>query len=142
MAPGPHVKMLEGKPMFENSEENIDPDEEFNVFTYYPSKKILSKLFRAIDERSIFEYVQQNKPDHRQTELWILADPCQQVFGATSLIAIRKSFGVIISIEQGVFAASKFRLPLHSLIAVSFSVGQHLFTTNDDATDMKNLFLI
>ena len=63
MAPGPHVKMLEDKPMFESSEGNIDSDEEFNVFTYYPSRKILGKLFRAIDERSIFEHVQQRKPD-------------------------------------------------------------------------------
>ena len=63
MTPGPSVKMLEEKPVFENSEENVDPDEEFNVFTYYPSKKILGKLFRAIDERSIFENIQQNKLD-------------------------------------------------------------------------------
>ncbi len=61
MAPGPYVKMLEDKPTFENPEQDIDNDEEFNVFTYYTSQKILGKLFRAIDERSIFEYVQQKK---------------------------------------------------------------------------------
>lgn len=63
MAPGTRVKMLEEKPMFEDSEKNADPDEEFKVFTYYPSQKILGKLFRAIDERSIFENIQQNEPD-------------------------------------------------------------------------------
>lgn len=63
MALGLHMKMLEDKPMFENSKENIDPDEEYNVFTYYRSKKILGKLFRAIDERLIFNDVQQIEPD-------------------------------------------------------------------------------
>ena len=62
MAPGPHVKMLEDKPIFEDPNEKFDADEEFNVFTYYPSTKILGKLFRAIDERSILGHVRQNKP--------------------------------------------------------------------------------
>jgi len=65
MAPGPHVEILEDKPIsFENTRSandndlSEDDDEDFVNYKYYPSKKILGKLYSAIDEREIFQGVQ------------------------------------------------------------------------------------
>lgn len=43
--------------------DNVDPDErgdeddDFTAYRYYESQKILGKLYRAIDEREVFEHV-------------------------------------------------------------------------------------
>jgi hypothetical protein len=68
MAPGPHVDILKDKPIsFENAQStngkdlNEDDEEYFTSYKYYPSDKILGKLYSAIDEREIFQRVQQNR---------------------------------------------------------------------------------
>jgi hypothetical protein len=68
MAPGPHVEILKDKPIsFEEAKsrnnDNLDDDddEDFTPYKYYPSSKILGKLYSAIDEREIFGRVQQNR---------------------------------------------------------------------------------
>jgi len=70
MAPGPHVEILKDKPIsFEDvkatndNKLNDDDDEDFSPYKYYPSSKILGKLYSAIDEREIFERVQRNRLD-------------------------------------------------------------------------------
>ncbi|TAQ89950.1 hypothetical protein B7494_g1737 [Chlorociboria aeruginascens] len=63
-APGPHVILhpREGinfdEPQERSLDENNDDEDEITPFTYYPSDKILGKLYRAIDEREIFGEVQ------------------------------------------------------------------------------------
>jgi hypothetical protein len=68
MAPGPHVEILKDKPIsFEEAKsrnnDNLDDDgdEDFTPYKYYPSNKILGKLYSAIDEREIFGRVQQHR---------------------------------------------------------------------------------
>ena len=63
MAPGPYVDVLDEKPpSFDGANTTPtgrgDDDDDFTSFQYYPSKKILGRLFRRIDERKIFEEVQ------------------------------------------------------------------------------------
>lgn len=62
-APGPHVYIeKEGvsfePPSFRDPLEDEDEDDEFSSFRYYESNKVLGKLYRAIDEREIFEEIQ------------------------------------------------------------------------------------
>ena len=62
-APGPHVRIeKQGGVDFEPPEDR-DPDElgddddDYSSYRYYESNKILGKLYRAIDERKIFEEI-------------------------------------------------------------------------------------
>jgi len=61
MAPGPHVK-IQSKDMIKfddsNADDNIEDDDEFRGYRYYPSDKVIGKLYRAIDERRFFEGIQ------------------------------------------------------------------------------------
>jgi len=64
MTPGPHVEILKDKPIsFDDAPsseyDDLDEDENFTKCKYYPTQKILGKLFDAIDEREIFQRVQQ-----------------------------------------------------------------------------------
>jgi hypothetical protein len=67
MAPGPYVDILKDKPIsFENSQSTKDnnfddDDEDFTEYKYYLSDKILGRLYSAVDEREIFQRVQQNR---------------------------------------------------------------------------------
>ena len=69
MAPGPHVIVQRNKPLsFDERPENsnTNDDDDAPPFEYYPSDKILGKLYRAIDERKIFEDVQQRNTSHNR----------------------------------------------------------------------------
>jgi hypothetical protein len=62
-APGPHVLIEKGgikfdDPTFEDPMEIEDEDDEYSSYRYYESEKVLGKLYRAIDEREIFEQIQ------------------------------------------------------------------------------------
>jgi hypothetical protein len=63
-APGPHVQIVKKEgilfdsPLSESSFDNEDEDDGFSRYKYYESDKILGKLYRAIDERKIFEEIQ------------------------------------------------------------------------------------
>jgi hypothetical protein len=76
MAPGPQVDILKDKPIsFENVQSknntNFDEDDEdFVAYKYYPSSKILGKLFSAIDEPEIFRRVQQNRLQQSFQKNW------------------------------------------------------------------------
>jgi len=60
MAPGPNIKIekKEGLLVEQSStqaqDEPKDDDDDFTSYRYYPSTKILGKLYRAIDEHDIF----------------------------------------------------------------------------------------
>jgi hypothetical protein len=64
MAPGPHVQIekMEGITFndIQEPEDLGDEDEERASHKFYESKKILGKLYRAIDERKVFEEMQYN----------------------------------------------------------------------------------
>ena len=69
MAPGPHVEIMEDKPI---SFDQVAPsprhaggdDEDSTGYRYYPSHKLLGKLFDGVDEREIFQHVQRNSSRH------------------------------------------------------------------------------
>lgn len=66
MTPGPHVEILKDKPVSFISEDSYndikaDDDEDFAAFRYYPSHRILGKLFDAVDEHEIFKRLQDNR---------------------------------------------------------------------------------
>ncbi|CAL3973231.1 unnamed protein product [Diplocarpon coronariae] len=62
-APGPHVKVekMDGLSFEEmdnrDPDEKGDDDEDFSKYRYYESEKVLGKLYRAIDEREVFEHI-------------------------------------------------------------------------------------
>lgn len=60
MATGPHALIEKDKPLsfMVKSDKHDDEDEEMPSYRFYESEKILGKLFRAIDERSILASVQ------------------------------------------------------------------------------------
>lgn len=64
-APGPHVEIVKDRKNSANTinfldSDNVDEDDDdFPTYRYYESTKVLGKLYRAIDERSIFENIQQ-----------------------------------------------------------------------------------
>ena len=66
MAPGPRIELVEGKVDFNSAnlsnQENEDEDESLvasrSSFRHYRSKKILGKLYRAIDEQDFFAALQ------------------------------------------------------------------------------------
>lgn len=69
MAPGPYVEILDDKPTsFEDAKppksDEFDGDEDFTTYRYYRSRKILGRLFDAIDEREVFQRVQQTRLEH------------------------------------------------------------------------------
>jgi hypothetical protein len=65
MAPGPHVHITKLKgisfidfPAGEDYLDQDDQDDNFPSYRYYESDRVIGKLFRAIDERQIFENIQ------------------------------------------------------------------------------------
>lgn len=62
-APGPHVKVEDTRGLsFEeiddrDPDDEVDDDDDFSSYRYYESDKVLGKLYRAIDEREIFEHI-------------------------------------------------------------------------------------
>lgn len=62
-APGPHVTIEKRDGVsFEDSQyrdpdDQGDEDDDFSTYRYYESHKILGKLYRAIDERRIFDQI-------------------------------------------------------------------------------------
>ena len=73
-APGPRV-LMENTIRIEDIEdvENTQEIEELDKYTppatrYYPSQKILGKLYRAIDEHQLFEEIQQTRQLNDQSD--------------------------------------------------------------------------
>jgi len=69
MAPGPHVEIMEDKPIsfdeaVPTNQNTGDVDEDSTEYRYYYSDKLLGKLFDAIDEQEIFQYMQHNSSEH------------------------------------------------------------------------------
>jgi len=63
-APGPYVTITKNDDLFfepprTQSSQFGDEDDEFVGYRYYQSNKILGKLYRAIDERKIYEEIRQ-----------------------------------------------------------------------------------
>ena len=62
-APGPHVKIEKqgGLSLEEiddrDPDDQVDQDDDFSTYRYYESEKVLGKLYRAIDEREVFEHI-------------------------------------------------------------------------------------
>ncbi len=72
-APGPHIKIekLSGvkfePPDTRDLDEQGDEDDDFSTYRYYESNKILGKLYRAIDEREIFQSIKRRALMHGTT---------------------------------------------------------------------------
>jgi len=70
MAPGPHVEIMEDRPISfdeaipSNRNTGDDDDEDSTGYRYYRSDKLLGKLFDAIDEQEIFQHMQHNSSQH------------------------------------------------------------------------------
>jgi hypothetical protein len=69
MAPGPHVEIMKDKPIsFDNAgtsnHKTGDNEEDSAGYRYYHSDKILGRLFDAIDEREVFQRIQNNSSQH------------------------------------------------------------------------------
>jgi hypothetical protein len=65
MAPGPHVEIMKHKPIsFDDAKTTSDGDEDSPGYKYYHSDKILGKLFDAVDEKEIFQRMQDNSFQH------------------------------------------------------------------------------
>ncbi|KAL2060352.1 hypothetical protein VTL71DRAFT_9747 [Oculimacula yallundae] len=62
-APGPHVVIEKKGGLSLEEIDNPDPDDvvdqddDFSSYRYYESEKVLGKLYRAIDEREVFEHI-------------------------------------------------------------------------------------
>ena len=94
MAPGPLVRIVKKEGIEFDSERFVDEesDEEDDIYgssnyTYYESDKILGKLYRAIDERKIYEEItkpaekqQTNTTDSVIHQLWAHAQQKCQLF--------------------------------------------------------------
>jgi hypothetical protein len=69
-APGPHVTIEDREGIFFEDSKYRDPDEQgdddddFTTYRYYESEKILGKLYRAIDERKIFQDIKDRASRH------------------------------------------------------------------------------
>lgn len=92
MAPGPHVQIekrdqisFEPPPRRDPKDDN-DEDEEFTRFRYYESTKILGKLYRAIDERKIFEEIQDRSERSSQHQSSLINDVWKYVQNQCQLI--------------------------------------------------------
>src|ERR1700733_1625765 len=69
MAPGPHVEIMEDKPISFDGTIPSNPnarndDEDSAGYRYYHSDKLLGKLFDAIDEQEIFQHIRHNSSQH------------------------------------------------------------------------------
>jgi hypothetical protein len=64
MKPGPYVEIAKEKPVSFDDVKVNDDDGDPSGFNYYPSEKILGKLFDAIDEQDIFQRIQHNSSQH------------------------------------------------------------------------------
>jgi hypothetical protein len=65
MAPGPYVEIMKDKPIsFEEARNPNVGDEDSTGYKYYPSDKILGKLFDAVDEKEIFQRMRDNSSQH------------------------------------------------------------------------------
>ncbi len=69
MAPGPDMEIIEDKPISFDDEQlsnvrNAGGDDDAPTFRYYRSKKILGRLFDAVDEKKIFNGVKQTTTEH------------------------------------------------------------------------------
>ena len=78
-APGPHVIVEEREGIC--FEERVDPgdvvedeDDDFTKYRYYRSEKVLGKLYRAIDERKIFEGIKNRSANPEITRESTLID--------------------------------------------------------------------
>jgi hypothetical protein len=87
MAPGPHVEILDDKPLsFESASDSsvndVDDDEDSIGYKYYRSKKILGKLFDAVNESEMFQTLQKHRveksPNNKNPE-W---DPAKSLLAA------------------------------------------------------------
>ena len=68
LAPGPHVTVQRNKPLsFDEppKKPNTDDEEDSPPYKYYPSDKILGKLYCAIDECQVFQEVQQGNASQK-----------------------------------------------------------------------------
>lgn len=69
-APGPHVIIEKSDGLTFEPEEYQDPgepgdeDDDFTNYRYYESKKVIGKLYRAIDERKLFADIKQRAIRH------------------------------------------------------------------------------
>jgi hypothetical protein len=66
LAPGPHVAVQKDKPLsfdappeHNDGYDDDDDDDDSSPYRFYPSDKILGKLYRSIDEREVFSGIQQ-----------------------------------------------------------------------------------
>ena len=72
-APGPYVTIEKKDDIQFEAPPNRDPDyigdddDDFSTYRFYESKKILGKLYRAINEREIFDEVQKRSQAHAST---------------------------------------------------------------------------
>lgn len=117
-APGPHVEIEKfNGPSFqiveyEDPNDRMDEDDDFPHYRYYESDRIIGRLYRAIDEREIFEEIQQRAAnvgeDHRSTIIKALWD---QILGACKLI----QFDHLMDDARGIMdmSVSLFFLLLH-----------------------------
>ena len=86
MAPGPHIKIEEKEGLLleqaSNQTQTSNDDEDFTLFRYYESNKILGKLYRAVDEHDIFrnlrKYRKQDGSKSMLLSLWELVSPSFQ----------------------------------------------------------------
>jgi hypothetical protein len=60
-APGPYVRIepkgVDFDSPIDRNLDNADDDDDFSRYRYYESDKILGKLYRAIDERKIYQEI-------------------------------------------------------------------------------------
>lgn len=72
-APGPRVLVDEGIKVQEDSDDEMDDKDDDNEeasmpqLRYYPSQKVLGKLYRAIDEHEIFEQIQRQSRSSKES---------------------------------------------------------------------------
>jgi len=90
-APGPHVHIeKKGNIVFEDEsipDEVDDDDDELKKYRYYESDKVLGKLYRAIDERKIFQEIQErSKVDGHMDASGIIQDVWEHVQNKCELI--------------------------------------------------------
>ncbi|KAE9382198.1 RdRP-domain-containing protein [Stipitochalara longipes BDJ] len=92
-SPGPHVKIEDKVGITFDDPDDRDPDElgdeddDFSHYRYYESHKILGKLYRAIDERKIFEDIKRRaSSQHVNSRLTVIDQVWSYVRRTCSLI--------------------------------------------------------
>ena len=63
-APGPQVNIVKAKGILfelpvDDMDSDADEDDGYSRYKYYESEKILGKLYRAIDERKVFDEIRE-----------------------------------------------------------------------------------